>query len=265
MRISRFAVSLLIVAALAVLAVLAWQRTEIRRLRSAEATSTATLGRAPTTTTANDRATATTPVASASPATVSSDRASPARSQVTAVDQRNREFVEQLHLNESEAAALRKLRLDRLNIRADLIASADRVGSALSKDPAALAAAENQAKAELDTQIAALLGPERFALYQTFDKDQRSITTVGNLQKLLNNAGAPLTAAQSSTLQDALTAQGPLQFGVRQVTDEIVADAESYLSPKQLGALREFQQKQREVVQAKILLRERAAANPPNR
>jgi hypothetical protein len=256
MRISRFAVSLLIVAAPVVLAVLTRQCMKTRRLPAETATSAATVERTPTRTTPDVAA------------PVGSDPRSPAPSistQVAALEPRSRALIDQLHLNDNEAAALRKLRLDRQNIRADLIASADRVGSNLSKDPAALAAAENQAKAELDAQIAALLGSERFAQYQAFDKDQRSVTTVGNLQKLLNTAGAPLSPAQSSALQDALTAQAPLQFGVRQVTDEIIADAESYLSPTQLAALREFQQKQREVVQAKILLRERAAAEPPKR
>jgi RNA polymerase sigma factor (sigma-70 family) len=177
------------------------------------------------------------------------------------LEKRYEALLRQLGLNDSDSAVLLNLLLDRLNIAADLTAGGQQSGGPTRQtDPVHFAEAVERAKAEIDARISTLLGPERFTVYQAFDKDRRSQITVDNLQKLLTPSGTPLTPEQSSALREALTVPGTLQFGVRQVTDEVIAGAAAYLSPEQLAGLRQLQHKQQEGVRAKVLLSEKEAA-----
>jgi hypothetical protein len=206
-----------------------------------------------------------TPLSAAAAAGAEAPAASSVRS-FTAKDQavvekRFGKFLQQL--SEAEATELKHLLLTRLNLAIDLTARAQQSGGPTRQsDPAGFAAAEDQAKAEIDARISALLGPDRFIAYQAADQEWRSRDAVDNLQKQLKASGALLTAAQQSALQEALTKSDTLQFGVRQITDDVIAGAGAYLSPAQMDGLRQFQRKQQEVVKAKLLLSEKGTANP---
>jgi hypothetical protein len=163
-------------------------------------------------------------------------------------------LINRLGLQQQQAEDFLRLLLDRANIGRDVTGAAGDTGIDISDDPKLLTSVAGLEKTKIDEQIAALLGPDGYAEYQTFDKDQRSSATLANVQKAFASRGVPLTSAQISTLQNDLTAQGTLEFGVRQVTEKVIASAESYLAPTQLAALREFQSHQQEVVRAKVIL-----------
>jgi hypothetical protein len=82
---------------------------------------------------------------------------------------------------------------------------ASMVNTADGAQPNAAATAEMQREMEtqqkkLKDQLVAMLGPERYAQFEEYDRMQPSRTRVNNLTTLLARSGRPLTNAQTRTL-----------------------------------------------------------------
>jgi hypothetical protein len=82
------------------------------------------------------------------------------------------------------------------------------IAEGAGKQPDAAATADMQAKAQqLEASMKSLLGPERYAQFEEYERVQPSRTRVQNLSNLLGRSGMPLSNAQSRSLMAVMVAE----------------------------------------------------------
>lgn len=143
----------------------------------------------------------------------------------------------ELALPPEKLARLKQLLLERDTATFDVVASLAARGEDPAKAP--LTELSRAIQDEVDARIAAELGEDvRARFYGYYDTlPQRRV--VGALENRLSYGGEPLSPDQSRRLAELMAKNAATRF-----TDEVVSRAAEFLSPAQLGALRDVQAEQ---------------------
>ena len=196
----------------------------------------------------------------------------------------------QLGLSPDKLAQLKSLLADKLSTPIDVLAAAGQQGIDPVRNPEAFRQLNQNAQAELDEKIKALLEPAGYAQYQNFLQVEPQRAVVNQLQQALSYSDTPLTAAQADRLVQILAETSPSSgpgaatgaavgyfsrtgpgsnvtvavgpappdgaalFGGSQITDDAIARAQGFLATAQVEALQEIQQQQQAAAQLRQLM-----------
>ncbi len=196
------------------------------------------------------------------------------------LDARFAALFRQLNLSGDELAAFKRLLVEKENVLLDVVTVNEAaVGGPLSAET--VRQSVRQAQAQIDRSIQSSLGPERYGLYQEFERTLAQRATVAQLEQRLSYTGTPLSPAQAESMVRILSANAPVaaaestpvisilvREGVPEavpvlpttaatgrVTDDVIAQAQTVLAPVQVAALREIQSEQVAGVRAAELIR----------
>ena len=175
--------------------------------------------------------------------------------QNAALDNRYAALFKQLNLSPAELEKFKSLLVERQNSRMDVMNAARENGLNPRENREEINKLVAEAQAEVDANIKAALGESRFNQYQTFDATQSQRNLVSQLDQRLSYSSTPLNATQSQFLVTALASSnapaadqgGPGNWGGGNrttITDEVIQQAQSVLSPDQVSALKQLQAEQ---------------------
>lgn len=173
------------------------------------------------------------------------------------LDTRYAALFKQLNLSPAELEKFKGLLVERQNSRMDVMNAAREGGLNARENRDEINKLVAEAQAEVDANIKASLGDTRFNQYQSFDSTQPQRNLVSQLDQRLSYSSTQLNATQSQFLVTALAANstattgeqggGPGNWGGgnrTNITDEVIQQAKSVLSPDQVSALKQLQEEQ---------------------
>ena len=134
----------------------------------------------------------------------------------------------------------------------------------------------SEAQAEVDANIKNSLGEGVYSQYQNYDSTQSQRTVVSQLDQRLSYSATPLNSTQTNFLVSALAASGttesadqggggPGNWGSRvgvAITDTVIQQAQSVLTPDQVAALKQLQAEQKAQQQIRDLMRNGGGSQP---
>lgn len=198
------------------------------------------------------------------------------------LDARFAGLFRRLDLGADELAALKRLLAEKENVALDVVA----VSEAQPDEPLpteTLRASVTAARAHVEDAIRDSLGAERYNVYRDYVQTLPQRTVVAQLEQRLSYSPTPLSPTQSESLVRILVANAPsasateaphrstvvvdattpvaaaLTEGrtpVAVVNNEVLNQAQTLLTPNQVGALREIQTEQQASARALQLIRE---------
>ncbi|MDB6128290.1 MAG: hypothetical protein JWM35_2186 [Verrucomicrobia bacterium] len=205
------------------------------------------------------------------------------------LDSRFAGLFRKLNLSGTELAAFKRLLTQKESAEFDVVA----VGETISDSPLSpeeLRSTVRTVQAQVENEIRASLGSDRYAVYQDYAATLPQRATVAQLEQRLSYSATPLTPAQSESMvrilaihasptnpvvasptavvteSDSTDSIPLVRHGtaVAVVTDDAVAQAQTVLSAEQLDALHQIQNEQHSAVLAGQLLRAAyPGTNPP--
>lgn len=211
------------------------------------------------------------------------------------IDARYAALFKKLGLAPDKLAQFKSLLADRLSTPFDVMAAAGQQGINPIQDPQAFRQLVQNAQAEIDGKIQALLDPGSYAQYQNYVQTEPQRSVVNQLQQALSYTAAPLSSAQADQLVQILAETLPTRgtatgaavtyvgrqgpggemtavavgppppdgggfAGGSLVTDDAITRAQSVLSAPQVQALQEIQQQQQAASQLRQQILQKAAA-----
>ena len=203
------------------------------------------------------------------------------------LDSRFAGLFRKLNLSGAELAAFKRLLTQKESAEFDVVA----VGETVSDGPLSpeeLRSTVRTVQAQVENEIRASLGSDRYAVYREYEATLPQRTTVAQLEQRLSYSPTPLTPAQSESMIHILATHAPTTNAVvaaptavvtetdsndslplvrhgtvaAVVTDDAVAQAQTILTADQLEALHQIQNEQQSAVLASQFLR--AAYPGPN-
>jgi hypothetical protein len=155
--------------------------------------------------------------------------------------------IEAMNLSPADTAQLKELVAAKWLAREDTSDVLDRIGNTT---PELRQKATAAAQAEAEQKIKDLLGPERYADFQTAQKESASRQVNWQLFTDFWDSGMPLSSEQQTSLARAMVelradfptgTDAPLdpQTGLRPEVLQLLATASSFLTPEQLNLLRD--------------------------
>ena len=198
--------------------------------------------------------------------------------QKAGLDARYADLFKSLKLNPAQIEAFKNLLLEKENARRDVMTASRENGLNPRQNPQEFRALLDQANAETDAAIVAAIGQQKFDEYKHFESTQSQRAAVNQLTKSLSYTNSPLSDTQSSQLVNLLTQNKPAPThtdgrnvaavppggtgpGVSMsrgtpLTDAVIAQAQSFLTPIQVDALRQQQAAQRAQQELNRIMRE---------
>jgi RNA polymerase sigma factor (sigma-70 family) len=168
-------------------------------------------------------------------------------------------LFQQLNLSSADLDRFKELLVD----KQFAVGDANRKALDLGMDYDAARQVIPYAQGEIEHDIKALLGDDRYATYQTYEATRKQRFLIDQLQQRLDGSSAPLSPDQASQLVQTLHASAPVEnppstagigaqmaAGIRwrdfsmSVSDDNVATAAAILTPAQVDALRQIQEEQ---------------------
>lgn len=197
------------------------------------------------------------------------------------LDARFAGLFRQLNLGADELAAFKHLLVEKENVVLDVVTVSETSPQG-PLSPESLRASVRAAQLQVEDAIHSALGTERYAIYRDYERTVAQRAMVAQLEQRLSYTAAPLSPAQSEALVRILVATAPaaatetapaltvvVRAGVPEavplvptnratgrVTEEVIAQSQSVLTPAQLNALREIQLEQQAAAKAAELIRE---------
>jgi hypothetical protein len=205
-----------------------------------------------------------------------------AAQQKAMLDNRYARLFQKLNLPPGQLEKFKSLLIEKENVARDTMGAARNEGIDFRSNRDELRALMNQSNAELDAAITAAIGQDNFNTYQTYQQTQSERAIVSQLDQRLSYSATPLTTAQSEQLTTLLAATssatgatgggppgmmlaigglGSVTTGGAQITDEVIAQASTFLNASQTEALKQFQAEQQSQRQLMQLMREQANAS----
>lgn len=196
--------------------------------------------------------------------------------QRAALDARYAALFKQLNLSPAELEKLKSLLVERQTARMDVMNAARENGlnPRDNRDEINKLVAESQA--EVDANIKAALGDAKFNQYQGFETTQPQRALVSQLDQRLSYSSTPLNSTQSQFLVNALAASSPPATDQAQggpgnwggggnrttITDAVIQQAQSVLTPGQVSALQQLQDEQKAQQQIRDMMRPNSTGTP---
>jgi len=197
-----------------------------------------------------------------------------------ALDSRYAALFKNLNLSPDQLKKFQDLLLDKQSTMRDVISAMRSQGLTPGPDSAdQMRTLVQNANAEIDSQIQSTLGDAAFAQYKAYETTQPQRATVDRVQQRLSYSSQPLNDQQANQLVSLLSQNPPAPTGngngnggggggLRQllnggggatapITDQVIQQASTILSPAQVTALQDLQQEQ----QAQAQLARQARAN----
>jgi hypothetical protein len=179
------------------------------------------------------------------------------------LDGRYSDLFKSLNLSPADLEKFKSLLVDKQNVMRDVRSAAREQGLNGRENRDQLRSLVEQANTELDANILAALGQEKYNQYKYYEQTQPQRNLVNQLDRRLNYTTASLSDAQSSQLVQILAQSsqnnssnnsggGRVGPGGVSITDSVVSQAQGVLTPAQLDALKQLQAEQ----QAQRQLRE---------
>lgn len=188
-----------------------------------------------------------------------------------------KQLVQQYNLSPQQLDQFKSLLVQRQQATMDAAQAARQNGISPQSDPQAWQDALASATSDIDSQMKSDLGDAGYNAYQTYQQTAPQRNTVNQLQQSLSYTASPLTDAQSQQLvsllqQTGSSGNGGGGFGggmggggwggpagggggTAQITQQVIAQAGSFLSPAQVSALQQLQQAQQAQQQMGQLMR----------
>lgn len=189
----------------------------------------------------------------------------------SALDVRYADLFKQLNLSPAELEKFKDLLVERQTARMDVIAAARENGINPRENRDELRKLTQEAQDEVDANIKAALGETRFNQYQNYETTQPQRAVVSQLDQRLSYNATPLNSAQTEFLINALVNQSSASGGSDNrganrpmITDTLIQQAQSVLTPKQIQALKELQAEQQAQRQIREMMRANASAPARN-
>ncbi|HVU22728.1 MAG TPA: hypothetical protein VHE13_01300 [Opitutus sp.] len=197
------------------------------------------------------------------------------------LDARFAALFRRLDLDPGELARFKRLLVEKDNVALDVI-TVGATGDAGTVSPELVRDGVRVAQAQVDREIAASLGSERYGVYRDYERTLAQRAVVVQLEQRLSYTPTPLTVPQADALVQILAANNsparsagareassvvvradsrdPVSFAATaatttEVTDAALTAAQSVLAPAQLAALREIQAGQQAGARAADIIR----------
>jgi hypothetical protein len=206
-----------------------------------------------------------------------------------ALDARYAALFRQLNLAPEHLERFKALLAERQATLMDVMRVAREQGLDPFENRTAIRALLAEAQAGVDGGIRSLLGDAAFAEFEAFEQTAPQRTVVSQLEQRLSYTDAPLTSTQSEQLMQILAATSPTEdaslpvgFGYGRgggagpgpggrgppppaapITPEAILQAQTVLSPQQLGAFQQLQQEQQAQQQLMRTVGDPKATPPP--
>jgi hypothetical protein len=161
--------------------------------------------------------------------------------------ERYAKFYDQLHLAPAESESLTKLFIDKRQTAMDLAVAMLQSGVDPRNDLGAFQAQVAAGKTGIEGEIHDLLGDDRYAQYQAYNRDVETANTFIRLDRTIGNTENALTPDQTAKLRQLLN-----DGGSGQASPAVMAAAQSFLTPTQLQALQGTATAQAAVIQGRI-------------
>lgn len=198
------------------------------------------------------------------------------------LDARFSELFRRLGLEGEALAEFKRLLVEKENVALDVVAVSETAADGPLR-PETIGASIRAAQSQIEQAIESSLGGDRYAMYREYERTLAHRTTVAQLERRLSYSGAPLQPAQAeavvrimeSSTPRAATEHGappvsvlvrsgvpeavpvvPASVGSGRVTDEVVAQAQTVLTPSQLAALKQIQLEQDAALRAAQMIRD---------
>ena len=184
------------------------------------------------------------------------------------------DLFKKLKLAPSELEKLKTLLIERQTTRMDVMTSARAQGLDPRANSDELRKLTASAQAEVDASIKTSLGESVYAQFRSYENTQTQRGLIDQLDQRLSYTSTPLNPSQSDYLVSALAAStsaappadsqqgGPSNWGGNRnaplISDAIIQQAQSVLTPDQLTALKQLQAEQMAQKKMHDLMR-----NPP--
>lgn len=187
-----------------------------------------------------------------------------------ALDNRYAALFKQLNLSPEQLEKFKSLLVERQSARMDVMTAARESGLNPRENRDEINKLVAEAQAEVDNAIKTSLGESVLAQYQNFEATQSQRNLVSQLDQRLSYSSTPLNSTQSSFLINALAASaattatsgdqggGPGNWGGRTgatITDTVIQQAQSVLTPDQVAALKQLQAEQQAQQQVRDMMR----------
>jgi len=190
--------------------------------------------------------------------------------QRAALDNRYAALFKQLNLSPDQLDKFKSMLIERQNARADVMTAARENGLNPRENRDEINKLVAQAQAEVDANIKTTLGEGVYNQYQHYDATQSQRAIVSQLDQRLSYSSTPLNTTQSNFLVNALIPSGPTETadqgggfggnwggnrGTTPITDAVIQQAQSVLTPDQLAALKQLQAEQKAQQRIRDLMR----------
>lgn len=186
-----------------------------------------------------------------------------------ALDGRYADLFKKLQLSPADLEKLKTLLVERQATRMDVMNSARAQGLDPRTNRDEINKLTAQAQAEIDASIKGTLGEAVYNQYQNYETSLPQRGLVSQLDLRLSYSGTPLNSTQTEFLVKALAASpansAPADsqggFGTRPsaiLSDAVIQQSKSVLTPDQVAALKQLQAEQKAQQQVRDLMR-----NPP--
>jgi hypothetical protein len=185
------------------------------------------------------------------------------------LDGRYADLFKQLNLSPEQLEKFKSLLVERQNARMDVMNAARENGLNPRENRDELRKLTEEAQTEVDNTIKTALGESVYNQYQTYESTQAQRAVVNQLDQKLSYSSTPLNSTQSAFLVSALAAAasaesadqggggGPGNWGRTgtTITDAVIQQAQSVLTPDQVAALKQIQTEQKAQTQIRTLMR----------
>lgn len=201
------------------------------------------------------------------------------------LDARFSDLFRRLGLDDEALAEFKRLLVEKENVALDVVAVSETAADGPLK-PETLGASIRAAQSQIEQAIESSLGGDRYAMYREYERTLAHRTTVAQLERRLSYTGAPLQPAQAEAIVRIMEShtppaveQGaqplsvlvrsgvpeavpvvPASAGAGRVTNDVVAQAQTILTPSQVDALKQIQLEQEAAMRAAQIIREVAPA-----
>ena len=205
-----------------------------------------------------------------------------AAQQKAQLDNRYAALFKQLNLSPAQLEAFKNLIIEKQNAQRDVMMAARESGLNPRENRDDLQKLVAEANAETDAAIIAAIGQEKFDQYRSYESTGSQRTLVDQLNRTMSYSATPLSDSQSQALVQILAQDAPSltnttsnqrialaggPFGGSgsrvQITDAMIAQAQTVLSPDQVKVLQQQQATQQNEQKLRELMRAQAQASRP--
>ncbi|AHF89087.1 hypothetical protein OPIT5_01175 [Opitutaceae bacterium TAV5] len=165
------------------------------------------------------------------------------------LDRRYAGLFKELNLPADKLNALKDLMIERQNAAMDVFATAQSQGLNPRENREELRQLVQSTQSEVDASIKAAIGDAAYSQYENYNATQPQRGTVNRISESLSYSNAPLTSSQAQQLVTIMA-----QNNTREITDQVITQAQGVLTSGQVAALKQYQveQQAREVVNQKM-------------